>query len=253
MDAIFFNRDYSPYAVQRDREIEKLCEKQEVACETFSDYYLYEPGTIKNGTGGFYKKFTPFYRHVLHQPVENIQKKKGFNNVKDFNGTLHNKISWHDVQSRFYNNHEEGRMVSGGRKLALDRLKYGLKTQSNYDETRDFLKNETTGLSAYIKFGCISIREVYYVFLKKYNLNFGLIRELIWREFFAHVLYNFPEVLRDSYQPKFKHIKWRKSNTDFQKWCEGKTGFPVVDACMRQLNATGYMHNRGRMIVANFW
>lgn len=252
LDAIFFNRDYSPYAVQRDREIEKLCEKQEVACETFSDYYLYEPGTIKNGTGGFYKKFTPFYRHVLHQPVENIQKKKGFNNVKDFNGTLHNKISWHDVQSRFYNNHEEGRMVSGGRKLALDRLKYGLKTQSNYDETRDFLKNETTGLSAYIKFGCISIREVYYVFLKKYNLNFGLIRELIWREFFAHVLYNFPEVLRDSYQPKFKHIKWRKSNTDFQKWCEGKTGFPVVDACMRQLNATGYMHNRGRMIVANF-
>jgi len=134
-------------------------------------------------------------------------------------------------------------------------LRRGLTAQSHYDATRDFLRNSTTGLSAAIKFGCISIREIYHAFLAKYGRNFGLIRELIWREFFAHVLHNFPEVLSGSYQPKFRKISWRNglgAQSDLKAWKEGRTGFPVVDACMRQLNSTGYMHNRGRMIVANF-
>jgi len=253
VNAVFFNRDYSPYAVKRDEEIDELCAKMDVECTHFADYYLYEPGSIHNGTGGFYKKFTPFYNHVLHRPVEKIRKTPPMDIVHAYTGVLAHKLSWKEVIARFYKNDSNSeRMVRGGRELALKRLKDGLKSQGEYDETRDFLKNDTTGLSAYIKFGNISIREVYYTFLKKYGLNFGLIRELIWREFFAHVLYNFPEVLRDSYQPKFRNIHWRKSSADFKKWCDGQTGFPVVDACMRQLNATGYMHNRGRMIVANF-
>lgn len=252
LDAVFFNRDYSPYAVKRDKEIEDLCKTEGISCETFADYYLYEPGTIRNGTGGFYKKFTPFYTSVLHLPVEKIQKKKTFNNIESHAGNIRNGITWENVMNIHKKNEGIHKMVHGGRKLALKRLKLGLNSQSHYEDTRDFLKNETTGLSAYIKFGCISIREIYYAFLNKYDIHFGLIRELIWREFFAHVLYNFPEVLKDSYQPKFKHIKWRKSNADFKKWCDGKTGFPVVDACMRQLNETGYMHNRGRMLVASF-
>lgn len=251
IDAVFFNRDYSPYAVKRDKEIEELCNTEDISCETFSDYYLYEPGTIKNGTGGFYKKFTPFYKYVLHLPVKKIQK-KDFKNIRSDDRDIRYRISWNDVMGIYKKNDVSQKMVIGGRKLALERLSAGLRSQSHYDETRDFFKNETTGISAYIKFGCISIREIYYAFLKKYNIHFGLIRELIWREFFAHVLYNFPEVLEDSYQPRFKHIKWRTSNIDFQKWCYGKTGFPIVDACMRQLNATGYMHNRGRMVVASF-
>jgi len=253
LDAVFFNRDYSPYAVKRDKDIKELCEKESVVCETASDYYLYEPGTIKTGTGTFYKKFTPFYRQVLHIPVESVQKKKDFKNITATHSeNISHKISWKDVMDIYKKNEGKQRMVQGGRKLGLERLRTGLTSQSHYDETRDFFKNETTGLSAHIKFGCISIREIYHAFLKKYNINFGLIRELIWREFFAHVLYNFPEVLQGSYQPTFKHIKWRKSGMDFQKWCEGKTGYPVVDACMRQLNETGYMHNRGRMLVASF-
>ena len=260
LDSVFFNRDYSPYAVKRDEAIDELCEKMDVECTHFADYYLYEPGSVHNGTGGFYKKFTPFYNQVLHRPVEKIRKTPTMNNVATHGGDLSHKLSWKEVRAMFYKNEgadtttttTPARMVNGGREHALKRLKDGLRSQAEYDETRDFLKNETTGLSAYIKFGCISIREVYYTFLKKYGLNFGLIRELIWREFFAHVLYNFPEVLRDSYQPKFRNIPWRKSTADFKKWCQGQTGFPVVDACMRQLNATGYMHNRGRMIVANF-
>ena len=254
LDSVFFNRDYSPYAVKRDEEIDELCEKMGISCSHFADYYLYEPGSVHNGTGGFYKKFTPFYKHVLHQPVKNIRKNIATTILAEYTGNLLPKLSWKEVRVMFYKNEGTAtdRMVNGGREHAVKRLKDGLRSQVEYDETRNFLKNETTGLSAYIKFGCISIREVYYTFLKKYGLNFGLIRELIWREFFAHVLYNFPEVLRDSYQPKFRNIAWRKSTADFKKWCEGQTGFPVVDACMRQLNATGYMHNRGRMIVANF-
>jgi deoxyribodipyrimidine photo-lyase len=146
-------------------------------------------------------------------------------------------------------------MVEGGRKNALFMLRRALSTQSDYDNTRDFLKNSTTGLSAAIKFGCISIREMYHAFFAKYGRKNGLIRELIWREFFAHVLHNFPEVLSGSYQPRYKRIGWRtgsRATADLKAWKEGRTGFPVVDACMRQLNTTGYMHNRGRMIVANF-
>lgn len=252
VDAVFFNRDYSPYAVKRDEEIDELCAANNVECTHFADYYLYEPGSIHNGTGGFYKKFTPFYKHVLHRLVEKVRKTPAIDIVARHSGDLAHNLSGKEVRAMFYKTPITERMVHGGREHALKRLKDGLRSQPEYDETRDFLKNETTGLSAYIKFGNISIREVYYTFLKKYGLNFGLIRELIWREFFAHVLYNFPEVLRDSYQPKFRNIQWRKSTADFKKWREGQTGFPVVDACMRQLNATGYMHNRGRMIVANF-
>jgi deoxyribodipyrimidine photo-lyase len=112
--------------------------------------------------------------------------------------------------------------------------------------------SETTFLSAYIKFGCVSIREVYHSFKKVYGLNHGLIRELIWREFFAHVLFAYPNVVGKSYQPRYQHLKWQNSETRLKRWQKGETGFPLIDASMRQLNTTGYMHNRGRMAVATF-
>jgi deoxyribodipyrimidine photo-lyase len=119
-------------------------------------------------------------------------------------------------------------------------------------ENRDLLTYQTTFLSASIKFGCVSVREVYHTFQKSYGHKSGIIRELIWREFFAHVLYAFPEVVGKSYQPRYRKIVWRKSTADFEKWKKGQTGFPIVDAGMRQMNETGYMHNRVRMIVASF-
>lgn len=131
-------------------------------------------------------------------------------------------------------------------------MRKALREQSHYASQRDFFTYETTYLSAYIKFGCVSIREVYHSFRNKYGVSSGIIRELIWREFFAHVLYAYPEVLDGSYQPSLKHISWRMSTKHFYKWMTGQTGFPLVDACMRQMNATGYMHNRGRMLVASF-
>ena len=262
INAVFFNRDYSPYAVKRDDEIDQWCQSAGIECHSYADYYLQEPGTILNGSGGFYKKFTPFYRAVLHLPVKKVVKGGIEGLVRRGTRQLASQISYPEALVKYTTSGTVGivgtvgdvggRMVIGGRKAALERLTDGLRAQSHYDSARDFLKNETTGLSAYIKFGCVSIREVYWAFHRKYGVDFGLIRELIWREFFAHVLYGFPEVLADSYQPKFRRIQWLGDREHFEKWCRGGTGFPVVDASMRQLNATGYMHNRGRMIVATF-
>uniref|UniRef100_A0A6C0JWZ2 Photolyase/cryptochrome alpha/beta domain-containing protein n=1 Tax=viral metagenome TaxID=1070528 RepID=A0A6C0JWZ2_9ZZZZ len=255
IDAVFFNRDYSPYAKARDESVADLCNTMHIECITSSDYYLYEPGSVKTGGGSYYKKFTPFYEAVLHIDVPKPQKASA-KHLACLSKCAHNsKISVNRAIELFGGGGVPGRMVEGGRANALAMLRKGLATQVHYDATRDFLKNQTTGLSAAIKFGCISIREIYHAFLAKYGRNFGLIRELIWREFFAHVLHNFPEVLHGPYQPKFRHISWRtgaRAAADFKAWKEGRTGFPIVDACMRQLNNTGYMHNRGRMIVANF-
>jgi len=117
---------------------------------------------------------------------------------------------------------------------------------------RNFLTYETTNLSAYINLGLLSIREVYYKIVEKLGKQNNLIDELYWRDFYYNILYFFPHVVGKSFNEKYDKIKWNNNKTKFKKWCDGKTGFPVVDACMRQMNETGYMHNRGRMIVASF-
>jgi deoxyribodipyrimidine photo-lyase len=142
--------------------------------------------------------------------------------------------------------------VIGGRKNGLELLDKSAKEQKHYDTERDTFVYETSKLSAHLKFGTISVREVYWKWHDTFGKKSGILRELFWREFFARALFHFPSVLSNSYQPKFKHIKWHNSEQDFNKWKEGKTGYPIVDAGMRQMNATGYMHNRARMIVASF-
>jgi deoxyribodipyrimidine photo-lyase len=153
-----------------------------------------------------------------------------------------------DAVKNFVGRVNEDILVHGGRKLGLQRLHSAKTTQKYYGKTRDFFDKNTSHLSAYIKFGCVSIREVYQEFS---NIE-SFINELTWREFFAHVLDAYPEVVGQSYQNKFRKIKWSKNKSHFEKWKQGNTGVPIVDACMRELNSTGYMHNRGRMTVASF-
>ena len=141
--------------------------------------------------------------------------------------------------------------VNGGRKNAKLILKK-LKEMKDYDKFRNELNIETTHMSAYIKFGCISIREVYHKLAKLYNKKHPLIRQLIWREFYYHLNVGFIDRFGKSLKPKYDKIKWSKNETLFEKWTKGQTGFPIVDACMQQINNTGFMHNRGRLIVASF-
>jgi deoxyribodipyrimidine photo-lyase len=254
VNAIFFNKDYTPYAIERTNRTMNLCNKLLIECKTYSDYYLYEPGSIKTGTahsGTAYKKYTPFYNAVIDLPVESPKLNKLFNLAKIRIYPSEYKISLKEAMERF-TKINENILVHGGRTHGKKRLKLALREQVHYDDTRDFFINRTTFLSAYIKFGCLSIREVYHFFKKSFGLKHGLIRELLWREFFAHVLYAYPNVVGNSYQKIYKNLNWSKNETNFDKWKNGETGFPLVDACMRELNTTGFMHNRGRMTVASF-
>lgn len=257
VSAVFVNKDYSPYALERESRLSNVCKSSQVAYHETSDYYLYEPGSVQTTTGKYYQKFTPFYDAVVGRKVPGVYPyyKRYYETLSKYSGNIAHTTTLAEMTRKYgvsggqRSELRSREIVVGGRAEGLRRLKDALKHQGHYDKDRDFLEYETTRLSAYIKFGCVSIREVYHAFVHTYGRGSGLIRELIWREFFAHILYGFPKVLGGY---TYKGIRWRTSTADFAKWKRGNTGFPLVDACMRQLNATGYMHNRGRMVVANF-
>jgi deoxyribodipyrimidine photo-lyase len=253
IQGVFFNKDYTPYAVKRDIEAQELCNNLSIKCQMFSDYYLYEPGTINTGTSvhaSAYKKYTPFYLKVAHMnPLPPSMSK--VNNLKSTTKSLSHELSLKSAMTKF-THPNPNILVDGGRSEGIKRLKTAIQQQKNYDEDRDTFSYNTTFLSAYLKFGCVSVREVYSAIKRTFGISHGIIRELLWREFFAHVLYSYPEVVGQSYQPRYRHIKWHHSESQLEKWARGQTGFPIVDACMRQLNTTGYMHNRGRMTTSSF-
>lgn len=251
ISAIYTNKDYTPYAIERESKVNGLSKSLQKTFIETNDYYLYEPGSVTTSTGKCYQKFTPFYDVVVKKPVNPpvAYTKYSYRSLSKFTGNLEYKTTLREMMEKYGGVPSPTILVNGGRKRALVRLRRATNNQSHYTEKRDQLIYETTLLSAYIKFGCVSVREVYHAFVSSYGRGSGLIRELIWREFFAHVLFGFSGVL-DGYT--YTGIRWRTSKTGFEKWKKGQTGFPIVDACMRQMNETGYMHNRGRMIVANF-
>lgn len=251
VNAVYTNKDYSPYALERESELSNVCKTAQVEFNELSDYYLYEPGSVTTTGGKYYQKFTPFYTAVVSRkvPAPYPYYKRHLDRLSKFSGHLEHKTNLSTMMSKYVGVPSHTVIVNGGRNRALARLRRATTNQDHYDKRRDSLTYETTILSPYIKFGCVSVREVYHAFSKAYGHRSGIVRELIWREFFAHVLYGFPRVLNGY---TYKGIRWRTSKSDFDKWTRGQTGFPIVDACMRQLNETGYMHNRGRMIVANF-
>lgn len=246
IEVICFNSDITPYARTRDNKIIKMCEKMNVLVDPIHDYYLHPPGIIKTSTGNPYQKFTPYYLTALKIKVDSPV---GMRHIpfKHSNISIHNKISLDDAMKKF-TNINPNILIKGGRDEAIKIMNKALKTQTHYIKTHNQLDKETTHLSAYIKFGCISIREVYKIFKTKKEI----IRQLFWRDFYANVLYEFPYVLGHAMKHNYDNIKWYNNPTWFKKWCEGRTGFPIVDAGMRQLNSTGYMHNRARLVVASF-
>jgi deoxyribodipyrimidine photo-lyase len=260
-----FNRDYTPYAFKRDREIAELCKKNDVECHMFDDYYLFPPGTLtKSGFQemdyeesststisyeDYYRKFTPFYEKA----IENIRKMRkqvptqnewmsALSKLESATGFGAVKLT--DIYIR-YASMNPNVSCRGGRRHALDALADAKKSQRRYHETRDFLAKPTSRMSAYIKFGCVSIGEVFNSFK---NIR-ELVRQLIWREFYAHILFVFPEVLDDT---QYQWTKTQAKDASFKAWKDAETGVPIVDACMRELNETGYMHNRGRLVAASY-
>lgn len=246
INVVAFNLDITPYARVRDDGIVKMCQRMKVFVTYTSDYYLCEPGTIKTGSGLPYQKFTPFYNTASKIKVQPPASKKHLP-LKNKETHVPNKITLEQAMRKFTKTNPDI-LVHGGRSEALKMLSKATRDIKNYDATHNDLNKKTTELSAAIKFGCVSIREVYKVLQSKT----GLIRQLYWREFYSNILYEFPRVLGHSLKPKYDKIKWHHNSSWFSAWCKGETGFPIVDAGMRQMNVTGYMHNRSRLIVASF-
>jgi deoxyribodipyrimidine photo-lyase len=246
IDSIYTNTDYTPYSVKREKIVQNIAKKNNIEFHYSHDITLFEPTTIKNGSGQFYQKFTPFYRACMKETVnEPITKNK---NIDKYAKTKY-EIDTHKMKSFYI--HNDLIHVHGGRDNALKILKQ-ISDYDHYENTRNILSMETTNLSAYLKFGCVSIREAYEVFKNKLGKKSPLVRQLIWREFYYHLGYGFIDRFGKSLKIKYDKIKWGNNKSLFNKWTKGQTGFPIVDACMTQLNTTGYMHNRGRLIVSSF-
>jgi deoxyribodipyrimidine photo-lyase len=237
IERIGFNIDYTPYAIKRDRMISDFCKKENIEVITDEDYLLHPISTGLKKDGKPYVIYTPFKDNLISKKVTHpfTSRTLHFHNISCING-----MSYFPYLSKLNLN-----LHKGGRKEGLKQL---LKSK-NKKYAHDMLYENTTELSAYIKFGCISIREAYYC-----NSSIEYHQQLLWREFYYYIVYYFPEILEKHYnfQSKYDKIKWVHNAGQFKKWCDGKTGVPIVDACMHQLNTTGYMHNRGRLITANF-
>lgn len=243
---IVVNEDYTPYSIERDNNIKKVCDELNVKFHSYMDLLLLPIDKPLNKQGNPYQIFTPFYNKAVKYQVDKPNK-----NIKNKyeKSSLTLKCEYNKNINLFYDENKDI-LERGGRTHGLKKLK-NIKNLKNYEKEREYPSKETSQLSAMNKYGCLSIREVYWE-IKKYNIE-KLLRQLYWRDFYYRVTYYNPRVLKGkSYLKDYDKIKWKKNKEYLKKWKEGSTGFPIVDAGMRQMNKTGYMHNRLRMIVSHF-
>lgn len=258
--ALYFNRDYEPYARNRDNAITKLYESHGIEVKTFKDIVLQEPDEVLTGEGKPYVVFTPFANAWKRLPLpEPLGKPSRF--------TTPDMVSVEILGSKEL---RKPKLITepafkGGEAEASKRWQRFLSSKiESYQQGRDIPGIEgTSRMSPYLRFGCISIRRMAEDCRKTGELSrrktseegTGIIKyidELIWREFYQSVLYHFPRLLESNYRQEFDRLPWKFNEKLFTAWKEGRTGYPLVDAGMRELNQTGWMHNRVRMVVASF-
>lgn len=243
---VWLNEDYTPYSETRDESIKKATKG--VFCPSEGDPVVAPPGTVRTLAGNQYSKFTPYYKSHLEKDTPIADKiRVSETKMKKFDSKKLAKyiLELHgDKLQTIISDVDLVNPIIGGRKHGMKILKRVENGEfDDYENTRDILSISTTRLGAYLKFGCISPREALAVMEKVPELA----RQIIWRDFY----YQTPVVM-ESTKEKYKNIDWVNDKDIFSAWCEGRTGYPVVDAAMRQLNQTGFMHNRGRLIVASF-
>ncbi|MBA2306685.1 deoxyribodipyrimidine photo-lyase, partial [Candidatus Dependentiae bacterium] len=252
ISAVFINRDYTPYSTERDTVLAQLCTAHQVPFIIEHDALLHEPEESSTSQGKPYQIFTPFFRKnslfVVKEAVSNhyINYLQGetlqlFREESLSLEALHSLLIPVPVALR----------VHGGRTSSLQLLG-ALKNFRDYAATRDFPEHDTTLLSASLKFGTLSIREVYHAITVTLGAGHPLIRQLFWRDFFYSVAFFYPSVFGHAFHRQYDTIAWNTDYAAFSRWCEGTTGFPIVDAGMRQLMASGFMHNRARLITGSF-
>jgi len=230
---VYVNKDYEPYALERDSEIITILESNDIDFLLYKDQVIFEELEVAKADGRPYTVFTPYKQkwlshYSIPKPMSNISFQNFHNESYDF-PTIEN--------------------LGFGESLIKVR-DYNLTVSRDYGVVRDFpALDGGSYLGPHLRYGTISIRQVI-ASIETQDSTF--LSELIWREFFMQILYNFPHVVDQNFKSKYNGVKWINSERDFDIWCNGKTGYPIVDAGMRQLNETGYMHNRVRMITAGF-
>lgn len=246
IEAVFVNRDYTPYSQNRDMKIEQECKDLGIAFNSFEDVLLHPLEETLNKSGKPYKIFTPFYKHLLQYEVLLPRPEVQYSIFKG-KISCEKPLAFLDtlLSSR-------KRQQKGGRGEALKILST-LKQCKDDEKTKDLLAQDNIlHLSPHLKFTTVSIREVYTELKKIFGTTCSSIRSLYWREFFTLIAYHFPYVFTGAFKKQYDAVPWNNNEEDFKRWCEGTTGFPIVDAGMRELNETGFMPNRARLITASF-
>jgi len=247
-DAVFCNRDYTPFSIQRDEDLEHECRLAGVTFTQCNDALLNEPENIATSDGTPYQTFTPFFNKACKVAVA---EPSPFPHGSWYTQPIVSACASKELYKKIVSKKNRTLHVSGGRAHGEKILK-SLKKFERYAIERDIPSKETTHLSAHLKFGVVSPREVYHAIKKTLGTKHPLIVQLYWRDFFTHVAFHSPFVFGRAGDGKYDAIHWNYNKKRFKAWCDGKTGVPIVDAGMRQLNATGFMPNRVRMIIASY-
>jgi deoxyribodipyrimidine photo-lyase len=239
---IFTNRDYEPYAKKRDSQIASFSLERNITFKTFKDQVIFEKSDIVKGDGDPYVVYTPYK-----------------NKWKE-NFDADNDLKFHYTSQYLSNLIKNTRLPNlslsdiGFTKSNIEVPEYDVTPHliDNYEDTRNFpaIKNGTSHLGPHLRFGTVSVRKIMKKAISEENKVFW--SELIWREFFMSILWHFPHTVEHAFRAKYDRIDWRNNESEFEKWKNGQTGYLLVDAGMRELNTTGYMHNRVRMLVASF-
>ncbi len=239
MHTVFTNKDYEPYARERDRKIRDFVESKGVKYFTFKDHVIFEENEIRKDDGNPYTVFTPYskkWKSVLGEnEIQTFQSEKLLNRL---------------YKASPYNFPELKEIGFSKSNILVPEPDISEELLNNYSTNRDFPAIQgTSRLGVHLRFGTVSIREVTQLARKVSDV---FLNELIWRNFFIDILWHFPRVVNQSFKPAYDFIAWRNNESEFEKWCKGETGYPLVDAGMRELNSTGFMHNRVRMVTASF-
>jgi len=237
IDAVYINKDYEPYAINRDSAIEKILKSKNISLLRSKDQVIFEEGEVLKPDNKPYTVFTPYRNRWIQKFREKFPEQPEKRNKPVGN---YIKVSLH------FPSLEE----TGFTKSTVEVRHFDISAIPGYEKHRDRPDEDRTSyLSPHLRFGTVSIRKLVSIAFRE---NATFLNELIWREFFMQILFNYPHVVTGNFKPAYNDIPWLNNEKDFDRWCRGETGYPIVDAGMRQLNESGYMHNRVRMITAGF-
>ena len=242
VQTVYTNHDYEPYARKRDKEIADLLKQNDIAFHTYKDQVIFEKDEVKKADGSPYTVFTPYYKQW--------QLKLNPFYLKPYPTTKYLKNLYQVATEKAFHFPSLEDMGFSTSEAKFPSINFKEKLDG-YEKYRDYpAKNATTKLGLHLRFGTVSIREV--VSEARSQKADKWVSELAWREFYMMILWHFPKTTNNSFKPDYDKINWRNNEKEFELWCRGETGYPLVDAGMRELNSTGFMHNRVRMVVASF-